>query len=109
MQPEYAVDRAYLRRANELRVRDRHGMQRPFEILAPECEELLKHRKLRPDVVLLPNVGLQQPWVIRATVEDPCGGEPITLELAAKILRNHRCPSIPGEHQFFCVGDSLQA
>ena len=38
-----------------------HRMQRPFELLQPEREEPLQLGKLREQVVVLPDVGLQQP------------------------------------------------
>ena len=95
VQAEHPVDGPDLRRPQQPGVRHRHGVQRPLQVLAPKREEFLQHRKLRPDVVLLPNIGLQQPRVIRPAVEDPGGGEPIALKLAAKILRDHRCPLRP--------------
>ena len=63
MQPEHAVDRLDLRRLDQLGMRDGHRDQRPFQLVLPERQEILQRRKFREQVVVLPDVGLQQPEV----------------------------------------------
>src|SRR6202030_2096518 len=89
MQTELAVDRADFDGTDEARMRHRHRVQRAVERALPEAEEFLQQGKLRPQIVVLPHVGLQQPAIIGAAVEDARGGQAIALELAAEIFRDH--------------------
>src|SRR5215471_4601739 len=89
MQSEFAVDRAELGGSYQARVGDRDRMKRSLELVLPEGEEFLQLRKLGPQVVVLPDVGLQQPAVVGAAIEDTCGGQAIALKLAAEIFRDH--------------------
>jgi hypothetical protein len=58
-----------------------HRMQRPVQILDPEIEEPAQFRKIRGQVVLLPDVALQEVLVVGHPVDDLCRGEPVALEL----------------------------
>src|SRR6266545_4932214 len=60
MQPEHAVDGAQLGGLDQLGVRHRHGEQWAIELLLPEGEEILKRRKFWKQIVVLPDIGLQQ-------------------------------------------------
>ena len=86
VQPELAVDRPQLGRLDQLAVRHLHRMQRAVELLHPEGEEALQLGKFREQVVVLPDVGLQQPRMVRPTVEDLRGRQPITAQSAAGSL-----------------------
>src|ERR1700733_7621190 len=70
-------------------MRDRYRVQRPFELLQPEIEELVQHRKDRAEIVVLPDIGLQKPRVIRSTVENIGRRQSIAFKLLAKLLRHH--------------------
>src|SRR5215470_10693674 len=59
MHPENAVDGPNLRRLDEPGVGHRDGMQHAFEGGLPKIEESLQFGEVRPDVIGLPNIGLQ--------------------------------------------------
>src|SRR5262249_25895462 len=58
MQAEHAVDGAQLRRPDQARMGDRDRMERPLEPFLPEGKKTLKRRKIRTQIVVLPNVRL---------------------------------------------------
>src|SRR5262249_55153717 len=69
----------------------RHGdrVQRAFQSLQPEIEEFVERRKYRAEIVILPDIALQQPGVIRPPVENVGCGQPIAFKLPPKVLRHH--------------------
>jgi hypothetical protein len=89
VQPELAVDRADLGRLDQPRMRHGDRVQRTFQGLQPEIEELVERRKCRAQIVILPDIALQQPRVVWPPVENVSCGQPIALKLSAKVLRNH--------------------
>src|SRR5690348_12499917 len=86
MQLELAVDGANLGRADQPCMRYGDRVQRPFKGLQPEIEKLVERRKRRAEIVILPDIGLQQPRMVGPPVEDVSRGQPVALELLAKIL-----------------------
>ena len=52
----------------EMRVADR--MQRPVDFPVPELDEMIEHRKIRREVIILPDEKLQQMRMIGQVVED---------------------------------------
>jgi hypothetical protein len=86
MQSKLAFDRADFRRLDQLAMRHRHRMQNALERTLPELQEALQLRELRKEIVFLPNVGLQQPRVVRPPIEDLRGGQAIAIELALKVF-----------------------
>ena len=86
MQPEFSVDRPDLRRLDQPRVRHRHRVQRALELFQPEIEEFIELGKVRAEIVVLPDIGLQEPGMVRPPVEDVGGGQAVALELPAKIV-----------------------
>src|SRR5215813_9272577 len=101
MQTEFAADRAQLRGLDQPRVGDGDGVERPLELLQPKRQKTVQHRKARAQVVVLPDVSLQQGRMIGEPVEDLRRGEAVTFELTAEIpgrssksLRCHGCPPI---------------
>jgi len=66
-------------------MRDGDGMHRPFELAAPEVEEILEDGKARRDVVLLPDKGLQHAAMIRHAVQDRRGRQPVAFQLPDEI------------------------
>src|SRR5579872_756840 len=87
MQHEFLSDGAELGGADEAAMGDAHGMERPFELFAPECQELHQDRELRRDVVVLPNVALQQRGMIRQAVKNFRGRQAEAFELPHEITR----------------------
>src|SRR5207248_2459806 len=65
-------------------------VQRALQGLQPEIEEFVERRKRRTEIVILPDIGLQKPRMIRPPVENIGGRQSIAFELLAKILRHHR-------------------
>jgi hypothetical protein len=89
MQSEHAVDRADLRRPVRRRVRHHYGMQRAIQRSSPECQKILQDGKVRPSVVLLPHIRLQQPRVIRPPIENMRSSQSETCKLATATFRDH--------------------
>src|SRR5580700_5427125 len=88
MQPEFAVDGADFRRLDQPRVRHRDRVQRALQLLQPEIEEFVELGKVRAEIVVLPDIGLQEPGMIGPPVEDVGGGQAVALELPAEVFRN---------------------
>src|SRR5262249_50600712 len=73
-------------------MRDTHGVQRAFELFLPEGEEAVQFGEFGEEIVVLPDVGLQQPAVVWAPIQDVRGRQTITTDLFTEILRNHSGP-----------------
>src|SRR5689334_9640015 len=86
VQSEFAADRLELRRLDQLAVSHLHGMQWPLKLFLPEREKTLQLRKLGEQIVILPDVGLQQPAMIGTPVQDVGGRQAITTDLFTEIL-----------------------
>src|SRR5262245_33645338 len=91
MQAEFAADKPQLRRRNELLMDHRHSMELAIEIARPEVEKILEARETRMDVVLLPDVRLQERWMIWHPVEDLCRRHRHSMELAIVRLKPASC------------------
>src|SRR5271163_3404136 len=89
MQSEHPVDRAQFRRLDHLGMRDGHRMQVAIQRFPPEIQEALKFREAWTQVIGLPHIGLQQPGMIRTTVENVGGRQAIARELLLEVLRYH--------------------
>src|SRR5215470_723872 len=89
VQPEYAADRPDLGRRDQARMRDTHRMQRAFELGLPEFEEPVEFGEARVQIVVLPDVGLEQPGVVGPPVQNVRGGEPVSFELPAEVSAGH--------------------
>ena len=50
-------------------MRDGDGKQRAVELLFPEREEILQRREIWKQIVVLPDVSLQQPLTIRTAID----------------------------------------
>ena len=74
MQPENAIHRFDLGRFDEAGMRDRDRMHDTFERFLPEFQKTVQFREIWAEVVVLPDVGLQQPGMVRAPVQDVRGG-----------------------------------
>src|SRR5262245_39065960 len=96
VQSELAVDRLELRRLNQPAVSHAHRMQWPFKLFLPEREKTLQLGKVGEQIVILPDVGLQQPAIIGTPIQDVRRRQAITTDLFTEILRNHFVPSRVG-------------
>src|SRR5262245_30568882 len=74
-------------------MRDRDRIEWSLELLQPERQEPVQDGKARTQVVVLPDIGLQQGWMIGQPVEDLRRGEAVAFELTADIMGHHcfRC------------------
>src|SRR5918998_410004 len=90
VQGDDPVDGLELRRLDKARVCHRNGVERPMKLADPKVEELVEDGKLRSEVVLLPDEGLQERGVVRHPVQDVGGRQAVALELPDEILRDHK-------------------
>src|SRR5664279_2361820 len=88
VQPEHAVDGAQFGRLDQLGMGDRHGEQRSIQFFLPEREEILQRRKFREQIVILPNIGLQQRGVIRHPIKNLRRRQPVTQRQFPEVLGN---------------------
>lgn len=56
---------------------DSDGMQRSFQVAAPEIQKFVQHRVAWGDIEVLPDEGLQQAGVVRQMIQDLRGGQAI--------------------------------
>src|ERR1700693_1405340 len=89
MEPENAIHRFDLGRFDQAGMRDRDRMHDTFERFLPEIQKTLQFREIWAEVVVLPDVGLQQPGMVGAPVQDVHGGYAVPIYLLLKILRDH--------------------
>ena len=82
MQPELALDEAELCRRDQPPVRHANAEERAVEIGVPEIEEVEELGEARGEVVVLPDIALQQLRVVRQPVEDFRRGQLEPLDLA---------------------------
>src|SRR5712691_7224437 len=101
VQPELAVHRSDFGGPDQARMGDRHRKERSLELLEPERQKAVERRKSRAEIVVLPDVGLQQGGMIGKPVEDLRRRQTVAIELASKIAGcnvlgcHDRCPPIP--------------
>src|SRR5262249_35024519 len=89
VQPEFVPDRLDFGWLDEARMRHCHRIEQAVELARPEVEEFLELGKMRVQVVLLPDVVLQDVRMIGHAVEDVRGGEAVAFELAAEVGAGH--------------------
>src|SRR6202022_698732 len=88
MQPEHTVDGAQFSRLDQLGMRHGDGEQRAVELFLPEGEKILQRREFRKQIVILPDVGLQQRGMIRHAIQNLRRRQPVTQHLFPEILGN---------------------
>ena len=71
--------------SDEPLVCDRHTMELAIEIARPEVEELLEAREAGMDVVVLPDIRLQERGMIWHPVKDLCRRQAEASELCSEI------------------------
>src|SRR6202008_5048335 len=86
---EDAVDGVDFSRLDQSRVCNRHGMKDSVERLPPEGQKPLQFREFRTEVVFLPDIGLEQPGMIRTPVEDVRGRQAVALNRTAEATALH--------------------
>src|SRR5262249_21903016 len=74
VQSELALNEVELLRRYEPTMGNTHTVERPIEITDPVVQEVPELRKLRRQVVILPDVALQQSWVACQSIQDFCRG-----------------------------------
>ena len=70
MEPENATHCFDLGRFDEAGMPNRDRMQGTFERFLPKLQKALQLREMWVEVVVLPDVALQQPGMVRAPVQD---------------------------------------
>src|SRR5438874_1912777 len=93
MQAELAVHCPDFGGPDQARMRDRHRMERAFQLLQPERQKSVENGKSRTEIVVLPNKCLQHRRMIRKPIENLRRGQAIALELASKVFACHVMPS----------------
>ena len=86
VQLEFPIDTAPLVGADQAVVRVADRMQRTIEACLPEIQEPAHFGKIGGEIVLLPDVALQDRRVIRQVVEDLGGRQTIALQLFFHVL-----------------------
>src|SRR5262249_10765530 len=86
MQPEFPADGLELCRLDQLAMRDAHRVQRSFKLLLPKGQEAMQLGKFGEEIVVLPDVGLQQPAMIGTPIQNVRGRQAITTDLFTEIL-----------------------
>src|ERR1700730_13159255 len=92
METKHAIDGAQFGRLDQLGMRDADSEQRAFELLLPEGEKILQRRKIRKQIVILPDVGLQQRGMIRHPIQNLRRRQPVTQDLLPEIVGNNPNP-----------------
>src|SRR5208283_3116345 len=87
MKAEFRAQRLDLGRLDELRMADHNAIQRPFKLFLPERQEFDQNRKIRRDIIVLPDIGLQQAGMIWQMIKNLRRCKPISGELLDKIRR----------------------
>jgi hypothetical protein len=77
-------------RSDQFGVGNGNRVQGTIELLAPKFEKSLQLGEFRAEVILLPNVGLKQPGVIGATIEDMSRRQSVAGELTLEVFRGHK-------------------
>lgn len=89
MQPEFAIDGFKLGWLDQLAVGDLDRMQRTFELLLPKLQKALQFGEVREKIVILPNVGLEEPMMVRPPIKNVRCGQTKAINLLDEIWRNH--------------------
>src|SRR5215470_13576193 len=92
MQLENPVHRPQLGRLDQPRMRHGDREQRSLELFLPESEEILQRREFRKQIVILPDVSLQQRRVIRHPIENLRRRQTVTQHLFPEVFGNNPNP-----------------
>jgi hypothetical protein len=75
-------------RLDDAGISDADRLQRPFKIMAPEVEEFAQSSKVRCDVVVLPDVGLENAAEVRQAIGNLSRCETPAAKLFFEIVIN---------------------
>ena len=89
VEAEFAVDCFELGRLDEFVVRHLHRVQGAFKLGLPENQKSLQLGEVGEEVIVLPDVTLEQPVMVRPAVEDMRGSKTIPRHLFIKVLTDH--------------------
>src|SRR5439155_19527555 len=89
MQTKFAVDCAQLGGLDQPRMRDNHRVQGSLELFEPKRQKAIEHREPGTQVVVLPDIRLEERGMVGEPIEDLRGREAVALELAAKCSGGH--------------------
>src|SRR5690349_3347657 len=78
---------------NKPLMRHADRMERPLDLTPPELQKLLQRRKSRREVIVLPDIELEQRRLVRHAVVDLCGGKSIAIKLLDETAVDHRFAS----------------
>ncbi|CUX54946.1 hypothetical protein AGR4B_pAt20308 [Agrobacterium tumefaciens str. CFBP 5621] len=87
MQLEFTIDTPPFVRPDQPLMTVANRMQRPIQGRLPEIEEFAHFREIRSEVVVLPDIGLEDGFEVGNAIEDMRCGKAITVELPLKIRR----------------------
>lgn len=85
LQPEFAAHRAEIGGSDQILVGDGDPEQLAVELRLPEGEELVELGKARGEIVVLPDVFLQDRGMVGQAVENAGGGQSIARDLAGEV------------------------
>src|SRR5262249_9115024 len=105
VQSELALDEVELLQHDEPPAGNTQTVERPIEIGDPVVQEVHELRELRGQVVILPDVALQQSWVVWQSIQDFCRGQGESFELTQKGCLRHGRPCFGQcflEHKVYC-------
>jgi hypothetical protein len=86
MNLEFGANHSQLRRPDQGRMRDGNLKQLAIEFGCPEVEKAFEFWKARGQVVLLPDIALQQGWIVWQAVDDFRRGQAEACQLGAEIV-----------------------
>lgn len=88
MKRQFGAERSQFSRPDQPAMADPDGVERPIELLLPEGEELHERGKPRREVIVLPDIALQQRGMVGKAVENFSRRQAEPLKLANKFARN---------------------
>src|SRR5271165_4180408 len=89
VQPEHAIDGADFGWSNQAAMANRDRVQAPVQLGLPELQEALQLGEIRTEIVVLPDIGLQQPRMVGSPVKDFGGCQAVSLHLSFEIVGDH--------------------
>jgi hypothetical protein len=89
VETEDAVDRLNLGRLDQFAVRNLDRVQGTLELRLPEVQELLQYREIGENIVILPDVLLQEPPMVGPAIKNMCRREPVPEHLLFKVFGDH--------------------
>jgi len=85
MKPKFGVEGLDFSRLDEPRVADAHTMEGAVELLPPKGQKLHQRRKFWCNIVVLPDIGLQETRVIRQPIKNFRRSQTVACQLLEEI------------------------